>query len=317
MGSATAHAIIQARNSGRFTSLHDFVSRIEQGAINRRALESLISAGAFDSLMPDAMTINQWRPRLCAGIDDALAYANSAWNDKLRGQSGLFGETAAETLEPELPDAAEWSDTDVLSREKAAVGFYLSSHPLDRFTPVLESLRIRKIADFDEFRAGSNIVLAGMINDAQVRWSKKGNRFCSFRLEDASASVKCLVWSDAFAKCSKNLYDDASVIIEGKVEAADGSDVTVIVSDVRLIDEQVARAARNVSIAIPSDLINERFLDEVFALLSGTAGRTDVFLDVQAGGVVTRLAAPVLAVQGSVGLEQQLVEKGCSVKWSL
>jgi DNA polymerase-3 subunit alpha len=317
MGSATAHAIIEARNTGRFTSLHDFVARIEQGAINRRALESLISAGAFDSLMPLGSTINRWRPRLCAAIDDALAHANNAWNDKLRGQSGLFGGTAAETLKPDLPEAAEWSNTDLLVREKAAVGFYLSSHPLDRFKPMLDSLRIRKIADFDEFRAGANVILAGIINDAQVRWSKKGNRFCSFRLEDASANVKCLVWADAYGKCSKNLYDDAAVIIEGKVEAADGSDVTVIVNDVRLIEEQVARAARNLSISLPAALIDDRFLDEMFALLSETPGRTDVFLDVDAGGVVTRLAAPVLAVQGSVTLEQRLVEKGCSVKWSL
>jgi DNA polymerase III alpha subunit len=61
-------------------------------------------------------------------------------------------------------------------------------------------------------------MLAGLINDAQVRWSKKGNRFCSFRLEDASANVKCLVWSEAFTKCSKNLVNDSAVIIEGKVE---------------------------------------------------------------------------------------------------
>jgi DNA polymerase-3 subunit alpha len=317
MGSATAHAIITARQDSRFNSLHDFVARIEQGAINRRALESLISAGAFDSLMPSGNTINQWRPRLCAGIDDALGYANNAWTDKLRGQSGLFREAAADSLEPELPNAPAWTGADVLNREKQAVGFYLSSHPLDRFKQVLDSLRIRKIADFDEFRAGSNVMLAGLINNAQVRWSKKGNRFCSFRLEDGSANVKCLVWSEAFSKCSKNLVDDAAVIIEGKVENADGSDVTVIVNDVRSIDEQVARASRSVSIALPSYPADEKFLDEMFTLLSETPGRTDVFFDIVADGLKARLAAPALSVQGSVGLEQRLVDRGCSVKWSL
>jgi DNA polymerase-3 subunit alpha len=317
MGSATAHAIIKAREEGPFGSIYDFVSRIENGAINRRALESLISAGAFDSLRSDGISINAWRPRLCAAIDGALAFAQNAWNDKINGQSGLFTEASTETLEPELPDAAEWSNTEVLNREKAAVGFYLSSHPLDRFGPVLETLRIRKIADFGEFRTGSNVMLAGLINDAQVRWSKKGNRFCSFRLEDASANVKCLVWSEAFSKCSKNLVDDAAVIIEGKVENADGSDVTVIVNDVRLIDEQVARASRSVSIALPANISDDKFFDDMFAILSETPGRTDVFFDIVSDGLRTRLAAPALAVQGSVNLEQRLVERGCSVKWSL
>jgi hypothetical protein len=113
------------------------------------------------------------------------------------------------------------------------------------------------------------------------------------------------------------LVDDAAVIIEGKVENADGSDVTVIVNDVRLIDEQVARASRSVFIAIPTAQTSDKYLDEMFALLSDAPGRTDVFFDIVADGLVTRLAAPALAVQGSVSLETRLVERGCDVKWSL
>jgi DNA polymerase III subunit alpha len=317
MGSATAHAIISARSSEPFKSLHDFVSRIEQGAINRRALESLISAGAFDSLAYEAVKINKWRPQLCGAIDDALTFAQNAWNDKLRGQSGLFGATVADSLTPELPDTTEWTTKEVLAHEKAAVGFYLSSHPLDEFKSILESLRIRNIADFGDFRPGMNVILAGIISGTQVRWSKKGNRFCSFRLEDASTNVKCLVWADAYSKCSKNLVDDAAAIIEGRVETADGSDVTVIVNEVRLIAEQAARASRSLSIAIPLKAVNEQFLDEMFALLSETPGRTGVFFELSADGVVTTLEAPALSVQGSCALEKRLAEKGCSVKWSL
>jgi DNA polymerase III alpha subunit len=125
------------------------------------------------------------------------------------------------------------------------------------------------------------------------------------------------VWSEAFSKCSKTLVDDAAVIIEGKVENADGSDVTVIVNDVRLIDEQVARASRSVSIALSASKTDDKFLDEMFALLSETPGRTEVFFDIESDGLRTRLAAPALAVQGSVSLEQRLVERGCDVKWAL
>src|SRR5436190_1992099 len=317
MGSATAHAIIKAREAGPFTSLHDFVSRIDQGAINRRALESLISAGAFDSLAPSDSTINQWRPRLFAAIDGSLSIAQNAWNDRLRGQSGLFGGTSTETLEPDLPSAAEWTDTEILAREKASVGFYLSSHPLDQFRPVLDALKIRNLADFGEFRPGTNVVLAGVISGTQVRWSKKGNRFCSFRLEDASMGVKCLAWAEAYTKCSKDLIDDVAVIIEGKIESADGSDITVIVNEVRRVEEQIARASRSVSIALPAVGVDEQFLDDIFAVLSGSPGRTDVFIEMRTDGVITKLQAPQLSVQGSAALERRLADTGCSVKWSL
>ncbi|MFL6466498.1 MAG: OB-fold nucleic acid binding domain-containing protein, partial [Pyrinomonadaceae bacterium] len=317
MGSATAAAIMKARAAGPFTSLHDFVSRIDQGAINRRALESLISAGAFDSLAPQDASINNWRPRLFSAIDDSLGFAQNAWNDKLRGQSGLFGESSSDPLEPALPDAADWTNTEVLAREKASVGFYLSSHPLDQFKPVLESLKIRNLADFGEFRPGSSVLLAGIISGVQARWSKKGNRFCSFRLEDASMGVKCLAWSDAYSKCSKDLIDDKAVIVEGKVETADGSDVTVIVNNVRLVEEQVARASRSVSIGLPANLVSDSLLDDIFALLSGSSGRTDVYFEVRTDEIVTQLQSPVLSIQGSAALERSLAEKGCSVKWSL
>ena len=315
MGSATAHAIIEARSSGAFMSLHDFVSRIEHGAINRRALESLISAGAFDSLNDD-QTIGFWRAKLFAAIDEALSYAQSAWNDRERGQSDLFGggETSAEFV---LPNVPEWSRSDVSAKEKLAVGFYLSAHPLDEFSEILTSMRIKKLADFGEFRVGSNVVLAGIVSASQVRWSKKGNRFCSFRLEDPSMGVKCLVWSEAFSKHSAHLVDDKLIIVEGKVETADGNDVTVIVSEVRPIEEQVARVARSVSITLPANLAANGLLDDLFAMLSESPGRTEVFFELTVDGVHTKLKAPALSVQGSVGLARRIEQKGCRVDWKM
>ena len=129
--------------------------------------------------------------------------------------------------------------------------------------------------------------------------------------------VKCLAWAEAYTKCSKDLIDDVAVIIEGKVEAADGSDVTVIVNEVRRVEEQIARASRSVSIALPAVGVDEQFLDDIFAVLSGSPGRTDVFLEMRTDGVITKLQAPALSVQGSAALERRLADTGCSVKWSL
>src|SRR5690606_19638699 len=104
MGSAAAKAIIEARKDGRFTSLYDFVSRVDHTAINRKSMESLAAAGAFDSMKPETEPVNVLRAKTYAAIDDALAFGQNAWNDKVRGQSGLFGGPAESVASASLPE---------------------------------------------------------------------------------------------------------------------------------------------------------------------------------------------------------------------
>jgi len=318
MGAASSHAIIEARKAGRFASLYDFVSRVDQGAINRRGLESLVTAGALDSLAHGSEISGGWRANLFAAIDDALAYAQGIWSDRNSGQSGLFGGSTDEAaLTPEMPQVEAWPSTEVSRREKLALGFYLSAHPLDEYKEILSGLRIRNIGDHGEFRAGTNIMIAGIVTAAQVRWSKKGNRFCTFRLEDPSMGVKCLVWSDAYTKHSLHLVDDAMIIVEGKVEAADGNDVTVIVNEVRPIAEHHARSARSVVIQLPVSNGDDKFIESIFDMLLETPGRCDVFFEIKVGGIKTKMHSAPLSIQGSVHLTRSLESKGCGVNWVL
>lgn len=319
MGSASAKAIIDARTKGRFTSLFDFVSRVDQGAINRRSLESLITAGAFDSMIPTDESINCWRAKLFNAIDDALSRGQSAWNDRLRGQSGLFAAEASvgsDSLD-HIKDVKPWSQSELSQYEKNAIGFYLSVHPLDDFESTLQALRIRKIADYEGFVPGANVLLAGIVSGLQVRWSKRGNRFCTFRLEDQSTGIKCLLWSEAYGKFSELLADDALLIVEGKVETADGQDVTMIVSDVRSLHASVSRHARELAIILPSADFSVDFLDEIHSLLNRESGRCEVSITIPINGFVAKLLSGPIRVAGSVRLENDLKARGCSVKWIL
>ena len=187
-----------------------------------------------------------------AGIDTALAYSQRAWSDKQRGQNDLFGAAAAdETVNAdELPDAEPWSQAEISRQEKAAIGFYLSVHPLDAFKETISDLKIMNVADYPEINPGDNLKLAGIVSAAQARYSKKGNRFCVFRLEDQSTGVKCLAWSEAYSKFSDLFKNDKLLIIEGRVEAIDGQEITLIVSDVRDLIEAVPKNARAVSITL-------------------------------------------------------------------
>ncbi len=319
IGSATVNAVVSARNGRRFTSLFDFVSRIDQGAINRRGLESLITAGAFDSLMPDGVTANLWRAKLYAAVNEALNYSQKAWTDRERGQSGLFSDGIDETADATatLPDAAPWTQSEISQHERAAIGFYLSVHPLDAYSETIRSLNIQNVADHEEVHTGDRMKLAGIASALQVRYSKKGNRFCIFRLEDQSTGVKCLAWAEAYGKFSSFLTNDALLIVEGRVEAVDGQEITLIVDDVKNLVDALPKNARSVSIGLPATGLNEEFLTDLFSALSQTQGKCDVFLCLPIDSLEVKLESQILRIEGSARLEKELQSRGCTVDWVL
>lgn len=318
IGESTINAVLAARNERSFTSIFDLVSRIEQGCINKRGLESLIASGAFDSLLPDGMLVSEWRARLNAAIDEVISYAQKAWNDRRSGQNDLFGNSPAEGEDSfQLPKIRGWTQSELSGNEKAALGFYLSSHPLDEYSGILEGLDIKAAAEYESVAQGDTITLAGIVSGAQIRYSKKGNRFCIFRLEDRSAGVKCLVWAEAFSKFGDLIADDALLIVEGRVETADGAELTVIASSIRSLRAAESGNAKRLSVALPAESVDEKYLFELYSLLNQTRGDCEVLIEIPIKGLSVVIDTPVVRLKGSETLEAALRLKGCSIAWHL
>ncbi|MGB7201989.1 MAG: DNA polymerase III subunit alpha [Pyrinomonadaceae bacterium] len=318
MGASSVAAIVEARNSGKFTSLFDFCGRLGSGAVNRRGLESLISAGAFDSLMPQEKSTGEWRSQLHAAIETALAQGQRASEDRMRGQSALFGAVeGSDASLDQLPDAKPWSPAEVAMREKAAVGFYLSAHPLDDYKAMLAAARLKNLADYGDLAAGQTIRLAGMIGMCQIRVSKRGNRFCTFRLEDRSGGIKGVVMGNVLPELTHFLRDDELVIAEGTIEAAEGQEPTLRVSDLKSLDETLAARSRELHITVPK--LNggaEEFFTNLYYLLERDRGNCSVFLTVPAGETRVELQSEGLAVAPSLQLQKELEDRGCLVTWA-
>ena len=318
IGSTTVRAIVDARNAGPYTSLFDFVSRIDQGAIGRRGLESLITSGAFDSLKPDEVAVGQWRANLFSAIDTSLSLSQKSWNDKARGQDGLFGEeSGTDALTQAIPDVRPWTQSEISTQEKTAIGFYLSVHPLDNYREIVSGLRIKNIADYEDLKPGDMITIAGIVSAFAVRQSKKGNRFCMFRLEDRSTGVKCLAWSEAYGKFSSILKNDELLIIDAKIESAEGQDITVILSEARSLTEALPKNAKSVDITLPANKIDDEFLHDLLSVLNDASGKTEVYLDLMIDDVKVKLHSQPIRIQGSSRLETQLRNRGCEVNWIL
>jgi DNA polymerase-3 subunit alpha len=321
IGQSSVNAIIEARSDERFRSFSNFVERVGQGSLNKRVLESLVSAGAFDSLIISQRTVPQWRACLYHAIDSALARANRTQRNKSRGQNELFREVVSdsglELGDESLPNTDTWTHAELLAAEKSAIGFYISGHPLENFKEILAELRSTKTIELGDCLTGTKVFVGGIMTNVQVRTTKTGNRFALMRLEDQTGGVKCVCWPEVFGKCENSLQDDIPVLVTGKIEASDDGAITIISEEVSRLEDILQRKSKGLIIQVPVSMTNDGLLETVFGLLDKHRGDCEVVLDmVLKDGVMVRMRPHgALRVRGSLELEGALRSYGCDVEW--
>ena len=322
IGQGSVNAIIEARSGGRFGSFFDFTSRVSPGAINKRVMESLVCAGAFDSLNLQAQPIHLWRSRLHHAIDAAMAHGNRLQRDRSHGQNDLFGAASDNDSERNvtewLPDVAAWTHSQLLAAEKNAIGFYITGHPLDNYQEVLTELGAVCFADLASHVTGAKLSVGGIISSFQIRTTKKGARFALMRLEDQSGGIKCVAWPEVFSKFEKLLRDDLAVLAYGSLEVAEDGGMTVFVEDLTHLDDVIQRKAKAVIVCLPEELEQSLLLERLFRLFDKHRGDCEVLLDLcLEGGVLVRVRPhTTLRVKGSQELEEAIRSYGCRVEWT-
>ncbi len=237
---------------GRITSLFALAEHADLRLLNKKVLESLIKAGAFDSLAPGGeSTYLAWRPRLVAALDRVLDHGNRHQKDRDQGQSQLFGGEpemhGAEADQAALPEARPWSETQALTFEKEALGLYMSGHPLQRYAPVLAAAGARRLADLTQSEA--DCAIGGIVTGLRQLKTKRGDRMCVFTLEEESAKVEAVVFPEAFGRYGSLITDDAMVLVRGKLERDEESG-RLLVSEITLLEVVRDRAVREVQIRL-------------------------------------------------------------------
>lgn len=213
VGSAAVQSVLEARKEGGpFTSLFDLLERTDVRALNKRACEALIASGALDSF--------GHRAQLAAGLDAAYAEAQARLEEAETGQGSLFGgpeEDAAPRPTTSLPTVPEWGDRERLAREKEALGFFISGHPLDRY---------RKVARlFDEVGAdalkdhlGQTVEMACVVTAVARQVSRRdGSEWAKITVESYRGTVPVLAFRDTWQSHREVLEPDAVVLLRGKV----------------------------------------------------------------------------------------------------
>src|SRR5712691_7354522 len=240
VGEAAMESILATRKQdGPFKSLEDFSARVDLRLVNRRVLESLIKAGAFDSL--------GWpRAHLMAAVDAALETGQRQQREKAEGQASFFdllpAPAATPTSEP-IAVVPEWEADQRLEFEKEVLGFYISGHPLARYAAMVESLGMTSTSEIAARSAGARVLLFGQVAALKETATKSGNRMAFLTLEDMAGTVEVTVFPETFKAAAEHLRGREPVLVRGRIDDADKGRV-VLAEDIRPLAAALAADSR-------------------------------------------------------------------------
>ena len=219
VGRQAMEAVMAEREAnGRFESLADFAGRVDPRLLNRRQLENLACAGAFDSL-------HDSRAKVFGGIEVLLGVAGAAARERESQQESLFGDGAATAPHLNLPEVEPWEPKEHRKRERDAIGFYLSAHPLDAYRSHLGRLGVTLAGDVSSGRfngGGNGINLAGTVEDVNERTSARGDRYARLAMSDPSGDYEVMVFANQLNKFRDLLTIDNLLLLA--VDAGDEGD---------------------------------------------------------------------------------------------
>lgn len=300
VGPQAIELIVEARNkSGPFKSLADFAARVNPRAINKRIIESLAAAGAFD-------VVDTNRARVFAGADAIVAACQRAHEAETSGQNDMFG-NAADAPTIVLPNIENWLPAERLRREYDAIGFFLSGHPLDDYATALKRLRVQSWAEFS--RAVKTGATAGKVAATVVsrmeRRTKTGNKMGIIGLSDPTGHFEAVLFSEGLAQYRDVLEPGAAVLLQLGAELQ-GEDVRARVLHAEPLDDAAAKTQRGLRIFLrdtkPLDSIVKRLQGPEAQPVNGNGTGNGALAKGTASPLVPRAAAG----EGEVSLVMML-----------
>ncbi len=237
LGRSAVEAIQKARGEvGQFRSLIQFCEKVDLSALNRRMLESLIKAGAMDSLGAS-------RAQLYAGIERAMEVGQRAQRDQISGQAGLFFADPGDgqALEEPLPVVPDWTLAEKLAGEKDMLGFYITGHPLEQYKDKVKELASHDSSTLEGLERGAEVTLCGILSGIQRRRNKEGKPWASMQLDDRQGAIEALVFTTNYERLEQELVEDRAVMVKGSALPEENGPPKISVTEI--VPLEVARVA--------------------------------------------------------------------------
>jgi DNA polymerase-3 subunit alpha len=224
---------------------------VDLRTVNRKTIESLIQAGAFDSM-------NRNRAQLFEGLDKALTYAQNYQAYAVKGQSSLFDLSPQKVspFTPTLPEVTEWPEAQKLEREKSMLGFYVSGHPLLKYEEEVNVFSTAKFGQPESLKPGSVVRACGIVTAVKKKIDKKGNMMAFVTLEDFTGRGECIVFSDPYKKFEQYLHPDSLIMVMGRGEAG-GTSLRILVQEVYPMERVREKFTKSIIVSFRLDDVEE------------------------------------------------------------
>ena len=283
-GESAMSSIITVREAqGRIDSLNRLCEEADLRLVNKRVLESLTKAGAFDSLSKAAPEVpkTDLRAQLLAISDRALEHGNRRQRDRERGQTELFSESDADELSGDsvrFPGVTPWTDAQQLLYEKEALGLYLSGHPVDRFVPYLRAHNIKRIEELTKGSASESIV--GIVGQRRLLTTKKGQPMAVVTLEDRGGTLEAVLFPGTYKKHSSTIEPDSLVVAHGRLEKEEELS-RLIVSDLVTMEALVEESRGVMAIRLVTPPHDRKTLESLAEIFGRYEGNGKVSLEIE------------------------------------
>jgi DNA polymerase-3 subunit alpha len=289
VGTAALTAIFEAREEGQFKDIFDVASRVDLGKVNKAVIESLIKAGAFDSLT-EGQNIN--RGQVFGVLDIALERGRFAQRDRETGQTNLFGalssgkpetESSSEPMDANYAEAMPWDEKTLLASEKEVIGFYMSGHPMERVMAEAARLTDCTTATLEKHRQGDKVTIAGMVMNYREKTTKTGKRLAIFSLEDLNGRIDVVIYSKALQQMEGVLPSNDPMFITGSVridQRSEQESKSLILDEAMPLQEVRTRRTRKVHVTLDATHFSSEAVSDLKILLEKHPGRCDAFVNI-------------------------------------
>ena len=287
MGAPAADAIVAERlKNGPYKSIFDFAERVDYSSVNRKAFETLALSGGFDSF---GIRREQFFGKNNKGetfLDTLVRYGQLFQQEQHEAANSLFGGTEAiEIATPPIPDAESWSTIERLNRERELVGIYLSAHPLDEYSIILNSLcntHCSELGDKQELAKKEDVVLGGIITGVKSKFTKTGKPCGFVTLEDFEGSGELALFGEDWGKWRGIMVEGSTIYITAKCVSRYGNAnyLDFQIGNVEYLQTVKENRIDRFTINVESDAIDETMVSDLQTILENDEGKAQLFFQI-------------------------------------
>jgi DNA polymerase-3 subunit alpha len=285
---AVLQLIEERENNGLYKDMYDLVERVNLNALNKKNLEAMAVAGAFDCFQ--SIIRAQYFSLDTKGssfIESLIRYGNNAKNVRNSSQQSLFGESGGfDMVKPEPAYCPDWPKLEKLNREKEVIGIYLSSHPLDDFKLEISTFTTATLADLQNLREylDRDVVVAGMVTETRNGIGKNGKPFGSFTLQDYSDSFRFMMFDKDYIDNSKFFITGYYLLIKGRVQKRKykEEELELKIKTINLLSSVKDELIKSVTLKIDPENVSIGMINELREMVNENKGETELrflFLD--------------------------------------